>query len=287
MDEPKARRTPRRESFGDSREWLAWSGEMGDLQRIGRIIEDLYEKRQNAIASEVRRQEYDERREEGGSNQNTIGEFTVHAVHSTVNYIAPPAVDDIFEYPFLGLIIASKRKIWGDMDDILTEVDRRSVKKLIFVGAMHPGDRVVVTFSREDAFAVKLEVASTDVGWAHQAFARLMDEIEKGVPRWEFILHRGFGYIWPRALATLLLAAAVTAAFYDKLKATTNGLSFIFFASFLVFIFTSSSDWFTRWLFPKFEILGEGAPSTATRRLGLIFGIAVSIPIGIMVNWIS
>jgi hypothetical protein len=262
-----------RRSFAKPREWHAWSGELEDLRRIGRIIEELYS-------------------EHPGSQENPLSinnlptsVTNIHAGGDAHLHITVPADEDIEFYPFLGMILVDDERVSGDVDEVMAELDRRSTRKITFIGALAPRDRITLFFDRENKPAIVLSIESPHSGWARQALSRLSVEIEKGVPVWAYLRANTFKSVMTKLAASLMLSAALAVALIedanpgDRLGATAF---LAFFISFAVM-----SERLLGWIFPGVEILGEGVQSTGSRRIALLLALLASIPVGVLVNRIS
>lgn len=179
-------------------------------------------------------------------------------------------------------------EVAGPVDDVLTEIDRRSIGTLKMEGKFpgYSGDVLRLRLARIGYEpGVALDVASPDPGWARSAFAQLGDEIEKGVPRWA----------WLRSVRgrVVLQAAASVVVYVTLLFALRNSgvdlrtllivcVPMAAIASLLIL-----SERLVRWTFPPFEITGESGMSTGSRRLVYIASHPIALGIGILVNWIS
>ncbi|MEU7926646.1 hypothetical protein [Micromonospora sp. NPDC049801] len=259
-----------RRSFRKRHQWHAWSGEFADLERLGRIVEDLY-------STWLKEREY----EEGQTGE--VAEAT-----GVINLAGVPggaSVGDGNEtYPFVGLIVEDEDEVSGPIFEVLPEVDRRSVVGLKFVATLRPSERLSVTFARNANEAVIVEVSSRRTGWAKQAYARLADEIEKGVPRWASLRSENSR---PRLA---ILAATATAVFVGLVLPKSSGLEIRTSVGAFAFSLTWPIFYIERlhkWIFPGFELVGEGSQSSGSRRLVTLFLLGASIPIGVLVNVVS
>ncbi|WP_436687164.1 hypothetical protein [Micromonospora sp. URMC 106] len=189
--------------------------------------------------------------------------------------------------PSLVMKLEHEDKATGAIAELMPEIDRRSVRKISFIGAVTPKERIMVTLSREDSYygAAQVIVESTDPGWTRQAFSELADEIDKGVPRWAYMQEQATPTLLTCSLTSGLLAAGVAlAAPLKEIEAKTflAGVIALLLTAFL-FLGESVRNWF----FPRFEVLGEGAQPSGTRRLVALGLVLISVPIGLWVNMVS
>ncbi|WP_433687015.1 hypothetical protein ACQP0I_25595 [Micromonospora carbonacea] len=260
-------------SFRKRYEWHAWSGEMADLGRLGKLVEELHEVRLRELESEARQR----------IEINSDSEIQSIQVQGTLNYFQyGPGDGEV--YPFVGVVVVDEDEVAGPILDVLPEVDRRSVESLRFVAALSASERLSVTFVRDASEAVVIDVVSQRTGWAKQAFARLADEIEKGVPRWAALRSDG-----PR-FGLSVTAAVVIGLFFGLVLPKSTAWNERLAVGTVVFVATWPLVLMNRlhkWLFPGFELLGEGGQSSGTRRLVTLALLVASIPIGVLVNAIS
>ncbi|MFI6254556.1 hypothetical protein ACIBCL_00395 [Micromonospora zamorensis] len=242
---------------------------MADLDRLGKLIEELHSARLIELGSDSPQQVALVKVAEEINVRGTLN-FTIGS-------------DDGEVYPFVGLIAEDEDEVAGPIPEVLSEVDRRSVKRLKFVAALGPSERLRVTLTREAEEAVVIDVVSQRTGWAKQAYARLADEIEKGVPRWATLRSGGpkFGLSILPPLALALFVALVLP------KSLDDDRDFVGIMTFLVAWPFFWMDRLYKWLFPGFELVGEGGQSSGTRRIATLSLLAASIPIGVLVNAIS
>ncbi|MGW0071046.1 hypothetical protein ACWDUI_26700 [Streptosporangium sandarakinum] len=270
-------------SLNKSRSWAAWSGDTESLRRIGRIVSDLY--RDHPINQEAEDKSALEKSESRLNPTVSFAHIASISNTSITNYVTVSADDEIESYPFLGAILIDDEQTSGDFEEVLAELDRRSIRKIIFAGAIAPRDKVIISFEKGESPPVVLSIQSPHPSWGRQALARLSDEIEKGVPSWSFIHERRMASFIFRLLAVIILAAAATMAIMKNFFTEEGGGLFLFTC--LPFSFIISSDRVAGWFFPSIEILGEGAQSTGSRRIVSVILLLFSIPIGILVNRIS
>ncbi|WP_124772999.1 hypothetical protein [Micromonospora inaquosa] len=244
---------------------------MTDLERLGKIVEELHSARLRELEAEEQQRRSAFKVAEG---INIVGD-------SNSVYITP---GDGEVYPFVGLVVEDEDEVAGPISEVLPEIDRRSVASLKFVAALWPAERLSVTFSRNASEAVVIDVVSGRTGWAKQAYARLADEIEKGVPRWSPLRSENSRF------GLAVSVAAVLGGFVGLVLAKSAGWDVRLVVGGLVFMATWPILLMQRlhnWMFPAFELQGEGGQSSGTRRLVTLCLLGASIPIGALVNAIS
>ena len=260
-----------RRSFRKRHQWHAWSGEVADLERLGRIVEELH-------STWLKEREYEE-----GQRREAIKEAGAINVVGDSNHVFISSSDNEV-YPFVGLVVEDEDEVSGPIFEVLPEVDRRSVVGLKFVATLWPSERFSVTFARNASEAVVVEVSSQRTGWAKQAYARLADEVEKGVPRWASLRSDN------SRVGLAVLAAVATATFTGLVLPKSNGWDVRVAVGILAFSLTwpiLQIQRLHRWIFPGFELVGEGSQSSGSRRLVTLFLLGASIPIGVLVNAVS
>jgi hypothetical protein len=266
--------------------WLAWSGELDDLRRIGRIFSELVQRRKESLDAEL------DTNNEPGSTEGPAEQWR----RAVLQNFAPVAT-----------LEDGDDRIVGPVDDVLAELDRRSVSELALktetdgyaLSMVHEG--VDLTFRRKvgslyDHESVTLEISSRDQGWARQTLTQLTEEIEKGVPRWAWFRSKA-----GRAIIGLTVAIAGVLTFYslvsipDQLSLWGTPLSSqIVLTIRLAAVvappallgYLAASNAAIDWFMPRFEVTSQ-ASSTGGRRLAGLGLLVLSIPIGILVNLIS
>ncbi|MEV0424800.1 hypothetical protein [Streptosporangium canum] len=269
------------------RSWDAWSGEIADLRRIGRTVEELHDARVSVTKTQA-----EEARREYEASQGEISGVTISGVvYGGVtqiidySYSGNRVLEDISSYPFVGLVLLDDEdKVVGSIDDIFPEIDRRSMERLTFISAINPREHLIVTFARDSA-AATVDIESEDTGWARQALARITDEVEKGVPRWAFVRGSGSTPFWINVGVATVVGLATGLAQIAQSVSANFAIGLMVFVGIFIFLFSSMG--LRDFVFPRFEVLGDGAQSTGSRRLVTLTLIAISIPIGVFVNLIS
>lgn len=245
-----------------SRSWPTWCGEVADLRRLASIVSSLGAARCKAVISDdlaedewrlARWREFD-----------------------------PDAVVTIVDGPDTAS---------GAADNLFEEIDRRTIQKVI-IRAEFPGtdERMEIRFDKDRAFyggAVELEVSSVTPGWARQCLAQLSDEIEKSVPRW--------AWFWTQAgmtFSTLIVGVilvGIPLIIEDRYISNKSSLKvavpLTIACAFAIFAWVpmySGRVW--RWLFPRFEVIGEGGSSTGGRRFAALLTFALTTLAGLLIG---
>ncbi|WP_188188937.1 hypothetical protein [Nonomuraea sp. SYSU D8015] len=243
------------------------------------MIEELY-----AMRVEIASEEAKKLREDAGQAAAMQG-IQLRDIFATNVTFAGNHLDEVPEYPFMGLVLLDEDQISGSIDDVFSEIDRRSIRRLTFIAALQPRERLILRFSRHQMPAVTLEVESSDTGWARQALAKLADEVDKGVPRWSFVWGPGERAFYTNVAASAIVGLAVgVSELASSLGANFAIGMFVFMG---IWIFSMSASRLREFIFPRFEILGDGSQSTGSRRLATLTLVLLSVPIGVFVNWIS
>ena len=220
-----------------SRRWQAWAGDLEDLMKLGRTLEE--------------------------------------AAHQ----LDP-------DWPGISAtVVEGTDHISGPIGDVVSSIDRRSASSVSFAVASemrHLYDFLSATVGKEGyQQGASVNVSSSNTAWARQTFARLSEEVEKGVPRWALLRTP-----WGRRLVGVAGGLAMFSALALALAGLTR-VAVVYPASAGAGLATA---WLlTRrrtidWLFPAFEILGPGGTSTGSRRLATLISLAASVVVGIIVN---
>jgi hypothetical protein len=197
-------------------------------------------------------------------------------------------------------IVDGADSLSGTPDAVLPELDRRTVQSVKIAaefltttsgGALTPDEDEIlnVRFSRDDG--VTLLVESRNPGWAKQCLAQLSDEIDKSVPKWSFFLSK-FGRFC--SVVFVLLAVLVVAGAIEARHIHHDASGDIQLTAFILIILTAllsqqsiSPARIWHWIFPSFEVYGEGGSSSGGRRLAAIILFALTIIGGVIVNLIT
>jgi hypothetical protein len=244
------------------RTWKCWAGEIQDLRRVVSLVEDLATRRKSQALSELT-----------DKNDKYEREEWENRVHLVIVEIADGA-----------------DSITGPSDEVFKELDRRTVMSIkISTDLPSREDKLNVSFKKKGYRAgVDVEVKSLDPGWARQAMSQLSDEIDKSEPKWSFFLSNGgmlfslfMSYITVVGVADLIEARLI----HRDLAGWLGATFFIAFSSLLFMVLLGSAIW--PWMFPKFELYGEGGSSTGGRRLAGLLVFFGSIAAGVLVNLIT
>jgi hypothetical protein len=249
--------------------WSAWSGELEDLRRIGRLFSRLVEQRRAPLWA----------MSDEGAHAELIGDESLAARRKA---------DFDRRWQAIATLQDGDDQIEGPIEEVLAELDPRTISKLEFSATSSYtvviGDAVVLSFNKSNFFKpVILEVRAGDQGWARQVLTSLSEEIERGVPKWARCRS---------ILGKTGLSVAVCLAIYfialillpSSLTAWARTLTASAIAIAVGFVVTSfrSVDWFL----PPFEVRSQGT-STGGRRIAGLGLLLLSVPIGILVNVLS
>ncbi|MEU8371984.1 hypothetical protein AB0C22_02545 [Micromonospora sp. NPDC048894] len=182
----------------------------------------------------------------------------------------------------------------GPLDAIIKQFDRRTALGVTFRVKVGIEDSIELDLAGREFFPeVELHVRSTDLDFTRTTYARLSDEIDKGIPWWGKVspILRN---ILALTTATTLLVATVSLIAYRSKEFHLSDLGRVAFAASFSAALATFGGMVTgiarrgpmEWFFPQFEVTGDGV-SSATRRVTTIVLLVLSIPIGILVNVIS
>jgi hypothetical protein len=238
--------------------WEAWAGDLDDLRRVTRVADDL---------AKLRRKELDDSKPNRGWPE------------ADTSHIALTIVDGPDE-------------VTGSPEAVFDEIDRRTVYK-VRLQTSWPAyeEKLLIEFERERHGGIRLSVASESAAWARTAFAQLSDEIEKSVPKWAF-LRSEKGLNRMSYLVSFAVALPIEIWVLNlPLRESKQIVGAIFAPLIMSLMFVGwplrFADKLHDWLFPRFEIFSQGGSSTGGRRLAALALLLASIPIGILVNWIT
>lgn len=236
------------------RNWLAWAGTTDELRSIGRIVERLFD----SITVP----------EGGGSPADSVFGVDKLTFETTVTH-----GDDA---------------VWGGLDRALSELDRRTVTSVSFRITTRIGeDRLRVELSWRDLYyPVRLVISSPDPGWAKQAFTSISEEIDKGRPRWAWVCS-GWGRSIVTTSSTITFATGVSLLVAPFVHSPTFRLSIVIGIELVMLVLVGVSQRTYRWIFPAVELIVPGGTSTGSRRFAFIGSLALTVAVGILVNFIS
>jgi hypothetical protein len=267
-----------------TRVWAAWTGEIADLERLGREVEKVHEKRTDAIL-----REYDEATAEvlsGITDDQILREIRQKSRAERREELAS-------DLRLQMTIVEGTDTITGSIEGVLGEVDRRSTSEICFSNRLRYGssDLLSVKLRRDRSHkAAELHIKSEDPGWAREAFVHLSEQIDKGYPRWGWICS-GRGEVLFVLFNTLCLMALVALLAWppspvrlfgpDKIGAPILWGVICGLISFFL------SPKLLNWMFPSFEITGPGGQSKGGRYVAYIGSLVAAFVIDIIVTIIS
>lgn len=266
------------------REWKSWAGSLADLKALTNAVERNFEQRRNTILSDLDKR-LSEMKEGVGKDETQWDRNRYSKKRVEV------AVED------------GSDSSQGPPEQILEEIDRRTVREVRISGELGHRDEVSVLFARQPAFGkpgIRLKVISPDQGWARQTFAHLSDEIEKGVPRWWGNLRGSPLLGWGTAAALWLAATLILYSVLKdrppssevKLQLSDPITSAIFGATvvFILFVMGGIFDILEKvqmHLFPPFELTGEDGASSGSKRIAYVVTLTLSVVTGVVVNLLT
>lgn len=292
---------PNKRTTFRQRSWGAWAGDLRELEVIASIARESIRERQQTAAKELAHliETISSDSEEDVSDLirsklNTLKASRERILTGRVELFVRLSVEDQHE------------TVAGQVAEVLSELDRRSTKSVAMTASPHrylAGDiydveqdeksplteGIYVYLGRKSLYnleGAEVRVSSPDTGWARSTFARMVDEIEKGVPRWARLRRH---LIVPIAFLTAAFTILGFAIGYSIKEYWQDWWLAPFSAGILGFIsfpFTWGGRLFD-WLFPPFEVTGEGSQSSGGRRIAFLGSVLISIPIGVVVNSIS
>jgi len=251
------------ESIERRREWGAWQGDLDQFKRLSYLLEELCRDRQEANRVPT-------------SSQDTDESMTGH--------------EHTGDEPVLILSVTEKDgEFEGGLQTILEQFDRRTAKGVQFSSNIGSTESIELELGghRRNPEIV-LSVRSTDAAAGRAAFARISDEVDRGVPWW------ARGPAWLRILVSAMIASFVIWLSVGLRLNTDNRLTFDWVSAFQVMpitvltiaLFTMPGFKAMDYFFPKFEVTGDGVSTTSRRMLGLL-GLVTTIPIAVFVNYIT
>ena len=268
-----------------TRQWKAWSGTRQDIERIGRAARTLFDKRADSYINAVR----------ADLDEDLVGkvlENEMDRVQSRMEFVAT--------------VTHGSDSSIGPLDDVLRELDRRSVSRMSIVGDVDGYGReqikVEMIWSGDDSYArpgVTLEVNSYELGWANEAVATMSSEIDKGRPKWDVVHHIAARIALQTVLSSMILTIELWVILSllgygrdDKLYFSSPGNPLLWMllvcgttAVLITVLFMRDKSY--HWIFPPVEIRGDGQDSTTIRRVALFVSPLVAFVLGLLVNVVS
>jgi hypothetical protein len=253
---------------GLTRSRRAWSGELGDLRRVVSLVEELANQRITQLLADFPEDEKSER-------------------ESWKKHVMAIQLE----------ITEKTDSVTGSPPRIVDELDRRTARKIkIFAEFSNSDEKLEVIFQKDPKGgylaspnsaigSVAINVRSTNTGWAEQSLAQLTSEVDKAVPRWA-VFRSPLGFFV--SLAVCGAASYGVLALFEA-KHIHKGLGYDLLISLFLMLFGTvliggiSFALIWSWMFPAFELYGEGGTSSGGRRLGALGTFILSIVAGIIV----
>jgi len=244
------------------RTWKAWSGELADLERLATLIGSLAEARKDEILSSL---------EEGmGLRGLWEGKEPVLKVK----------------------VVEGTDTITGPAQEVLSELDRRTVQSVEIFGDFVYPEELKVQLSKNKGenwrrWGVRLQLASTNPGWAKRCAAQVSEEVEKSVPWWAwFWTVPGIVISYVAACVLAVVVVLLVALRHTNNTGSAAIISLNGFSIATIFAWTLGPRLW-RWTFPRFEVHSEGAQPTGGRRMAAFGSIAAAFLVAILVNYIT
>lgn len=259
---------------------------MEQLKRLGDIVRELGEARWKQLYPESAA-------EENAATQ--ADESEIGQQISALERVADDVTSRLLEYDRkveFDFEVKEKdgTKFSGPYDLTIGQFDKRTAIGAVIkykIGLDFDEALEVNLNGRRWANECELTVSSKDMAFGRSAFARLSDEVAKGVPRWA----GGGKYVLALAVFIFLFSIAGTLV---SMKFDGTGRIDFDWRRFPLGAIPASgialaalgNSWPFSWLFPSFEVTGDGA-SSGTRRILSLVAVLITIPIGILINKIS
>jgi hypothetical protein len=244
------------ESYEKSRTWRAWQGTMEEFTRIAQAIEDVEKNRRSHLAAE-------------GVEDVAWKYFTSGSEE------------------FVRMTIVEKEEEFaGPLSEMLGQVDRRTIKGAQLETTGPYGQRINCAMPKHSRVGeTGLNVQTHDPDTTRAGFTRLASEIEKGIPLWGRV---------PRPVLTLTLFGAscvVFALLIVVLQPHIHWKSDAWASLFWIMAITEAfllypEGRLMRFLFPFFEITGDGV-SSGSRRALVIGGFLLTVTLEIVINLLT
>jgi hypothetical protein len=279
-----------------NRRWDAWAGDITAIRSLAKTINECVQERHKDILDSVK--ERIETIENADKRGLGYDQLMLESLRQRAQELEAAENNELV----ILKMFDKYEEVYGEVNEVLAELDRRSTRCLVFAfdvenqrirsadafPSYHIGDGVQVRLGMDTNFrdsGADIIVSSPSTGWARSSFARISDEVEKGVPRWSSLRRYLF------SVFALLFATAVMIGTFphinskDKTAVTlVFGLVALFLAGMLVI---AEDTRLVSWVFPRFELTGEGAQSSGTRRMIAVTATLISIPVGVLINLIS
>jgi hypothetical protein len=268
------------------RTWQVWVGSTADLERIGRLVGKLLDRRRDSLVAEFQ-QEHPPPRDPTALEPGKYvpyGSYAAFARDRIRNIDAACAL-------VTSLTDRNGDVTSGNFDAVLAEFDSRNYSEIALKGNFASNyrsskDLLELHFRRDAATpGVCLHVGSTDQGWAKQALAEITEEIDKG-RKWWGVLRTFGGAIFTMAVAAglvaLLSSLLLTVTAWSTPTELWVGVTATLFAGAITVTALRR-----QWLFPPIEVIGEGVTPRGLRVLVWTGGLLITSVIGVAINTIK
>ena len=271
------------------RAWQAWVGSTADLERVGRLVGKLLDRRRElAVAA----WEQENPRPEDPEKDEVL----------SMKYIPYPtyaalAADKIHSIDVACSLDVSTTDRNGDtssggLESVLAEFDSRDYNMIVlraqfFTDYKFEKEELELAFVRDASTAgVTLRIASTEQGWAKQALAEITEEVDKGRKWWGFLRTDNGSLLMALVtfgLFALLSSLLLTLTDWPRNKELAVG----FFASSIPTLVALSGQIRKNWLFPAVEVVSDGVTPRGLRVVLSIAGLLVTSVVGVAINTIK
>lgn len=281
-----------KDSLTETVTFSGWAGSVSDLGPLLDLIERQFvDLRDGWIAHETEwsRRSVDRARRDvetattsGNASWLARAEFELDAESQRLEQVALDAQDVDETSVMIRVKRGGERHTRGRAADISAYLLAHDVKDLTLRAPRFTRDnhRISVVFDHEDG--VRLSVSSDDATWTSGAFAQLSAELRRRVPWWRWM--RSLWFLIP---ATLLgvgflvtsLADAALRAGVSPVIAGPGAITLIMAALIL-------GPYLAQRALPAFQLTASKRPR-GEAIVAFVGTLAVSVVVGIMVNWIS
>lgn len=245
-----------------TRNWPAWVGEREDLDRLIEIAIEA----ERSIAEPI---------------------IENHKSHDKEKYC--PCDTYLRECKAKLWFTEGGDKVSGTPSDVVSEIDYRTlisigIKLRVLVPELYELELVMQSSNHWNSGA-SLTVSSNNQHWARQTFAAFSEEVSKGIPWWSIFRRVPVNFVVSMLVVAIMMAfmiPAIRAVPDDKYTPFAALASLGVTAMGYLIYYTIA-----RWIFRPFELIPNGAQSKGGRRIIFIAGILISIPTGILVNYLS
>ena len=248
-----------------TRTWNAWSGDLAALMRVCALFEEIVLERRAALLTQFDKE----------VGEAPDQDFTTMMARADIDRDWRPQTT----------LTSNGESVKGPSSVVLREFDRRVTSSILLEAGDQLTNSISVEFNgnNNSKFGSRVSVRSPDRGWAQQAFVSLSEEVEKGVPWWRYLQSSNGGLI------VGLVVFASTFSTVDLLVPSGGPMTlyWIIFIALLIGAYTVGGARVRTFLFPRFEVIAEGTPSSGSRRILSFGGLLVAVIVGVIVNRIS